>query len=264
MYGQAVKTPVKINFYEWDGNKIPLLLWVDLVGGKLDQSLFKFEDPHGNQKTLCCTITIPSAGECICCPGDIIIQGVNGGYYPCKRETFNKIYEITKTGDHRVFRMMIIVSAFPGCGKSYCFQHGKSLITHDSDSSDFHFIKKTREPNPEWPDNYIKHIMRLKSRGYYDVVFVSSHAEIRKALKKAGLRYLLVYPENDCKSEYLQRYRNRGSSAAFVERLETNWQDWLQSCRDDDAAKLVLSRGVFLTEECLISVNRSDIIKVLC
>jgi hypothetical protein len=251
MNGQAVKKPIKINFYEWDGNKNPLLLWVDQVGGEKDQNLFEFEDPHGDQKTCCCTIKTLE-GDVFCCPGDIIIQGVNGEYYPCKREIFDKTYEISKSAVHRIFGATIIVSAFPGCGKSYCTQHGKSLIAHDSDSSNFHFMEGTRERNPDWPNNYIQHIMRLKSRGYYDVIFVSSHAEIRKALKEAGLRYLLVYPEINYKDEYLQRYRDRGSPAAFVEHLEANWNNWLQSCLEDTALKLVLEAGAFLTEEVLI------------
>jgi hypothetical protein len=45
----SCKKPIKINFYEWDGNKIPLLLWVDQIGGKQDQNLFEFENSHGIQ-----------------------------------------------------------------------------------------------------------------------------------------------------------------------------------------------------------------------
>jgi hypothetical protein len=258
MNGQAIKKQIKINFYEWDGNKSSFLLWIYQVGGKKDQDLFEFEDPHGDQKTLCFTIKTLE-GDHLCCPGDIIIQGVNGEYYPCKREIFDKTYEVSKFAGHRVFGKMIIVSAFPGCGKSYCTQHSKTLITHDSDSSNFHFLEGTKELNPDWPGNYIQHIAHFRYIKYYDVIFVSSHVEIRKALKRAGLRYLLVYPENGCKNEYLQRYRDRGSPVDFVKRLETNWEDWLQSCWDDDVTnKLLLGPGSFLTEESLISAIRPD------
>jgi hypothetical protein len=262
MNGQAVKKPVKINFYEWDGNKTPLLLWVDQVGGKKDQGLFEFEDSHGVQKTLCCTVKTLE-GDHLCCPGDVIIQGVNGEYYPCKRGIFDKTYEISSY-DHRVFGTTIIVSAFPGCGKSYCAQHRKNLTMHDSDSSNFHFLEGARALNPDWPNNYIRHIARLKFSGGYDVIFVSSHVEIRKALEKAELQYLLVYPKDCCKDEYIQRYRDRGSSEAFIKRLDENWQDWLQSCRDDNVAvRLILGQGAFLTEECLISIIRPDNIDFL-
>jgi hypothetical protein len=260
MNGQAVKKSIKINFYEWDGNKIALITWIDRVGGEGDQNLFEFEDIHGSQKTLCCTIKTLE-GNRLCCPGDIIIRGVNGEYYPCKKEIFDKTYEISRNADHRVFEHTVIVSAFPGCGKSYCTQHGKSLITHDSDSSNFHFKKGTHELNSDWPENYIQHIKRIKSRGYYEVVFVACHEEIRQALKEAGLKYILVYPENSCKREYLQRYRDRCSPVSFVKRLEANWESWIQSCEDDYADdRLVLRPGVFLTEERLISIIRSDTI----
>jgi hypothetical protein len=98
MNGQAVKKPIKINFYEWDGNKTSLLFWVDQVGGKQDQGIFEFEDPYGIQKDICCLIKTLE-GNHLCSPGDIIIQGVNGEYYPCKREIFDKTYEISKLAD---------------------------------------------------------------------------------------------------------------------------------------------------------------------
>jgi hypothetical protein len=100
----------------------------------------------------------------------------------------------------------------------------------------------------------------MKVRRYYDVIFVSSHLEIRQALKDAGLRYLLVFPETCCKDEYIARYRERGSPAAFVERLRENWEQWLDSCRNDDALKLVLNKGGFLTEQVLISAIHPDIV----
>jgi hypothetical protein len=262
MKGQAVKKPIKVNFYEWDGNKTGLLLWADQVGYEKDRYLFEFEDPHGVQKDIRCFIKTLE-GNHLCCPGDIIIQGINGEYYSCKREIFYETYNIIRLADHRTFGTTIIVSAFPGCGKSYCTQYGKNLIIHDSDSSKFHFLDEKGESNPDWPNNYIQHIIRLKSRGYYDVIFVSSHADIRRVLKDNGLRYLLVYPERNCKDEYLQRYRHRGSSLSFVERLEANWQDWLQFCWEDAAVKLVLGTGVFLTEENLLQTICSDNIDLL-
>jgi hypothetical protein len=223
MNGQAVKKPIKIDFYEWDGNKARLLSWADQIGGKKEQSLFEFEDPHGDQKTLCCLIKTLE-GDHLCRPGDIIIQGVNGEYYPCEREIFDKAYDIVEAADHRVFGAAIIVSAFPGCGKSYCAQHGRSLIAHDSDSSNFHFEEGARESNPDWPQNYIQHIKQLKSRGYYDVIFISSHAEIRQALKEAGLRYLLVYPEKTVR-------KSTFGGIGIAARLRPSWSVWRQTGR---------------------------------
>jgi hypothetical protein len=265
MNGQAVKKPVKINFFEWENNRIDLLIWVDCVGGKEKQSLFEFDK---DESVDCCTIKTLE-GYHLCRLGDVIIQGVNGEFYPCKREIFNKTYEISKLADrdrkNRVFGPSILVSAFPGTGKSYCTQHGKNLIMHDSDSSEFHFTTFSDEKrvNPEWPGNYIDHIKRLLSRGYYEIIFISSHAEIREALKDAGLKYLLVCPDNYCKDEYLQRYQQRGSPEAFVERLGANWEAWLKSCWDDEAMKILLGPGTFLTEHTIISNVRPDTIHQL-
>lgn len=40
---------------------------------------------HGNCKTL--------EGFHIVCPGDFIIKGINGEFYPCKPDIFNQTYE---------------------------------------------------------------------------------------------------------------------------------------------------------------------------
>lgn len=46
------------------------------------------------------TLTIPTLeGKMICSKGDWIIKGINGEFYPCKPDVFEKTYEPVKDGD---------------------------------------------------------------------------------------------------------------------------------------------------------------------
>lgn len=113
----------------------------------------------------------------------------------------------------------MIISAFPGTGKSFYTQQTNSKIITDSDSSLFN---KT-----EFPENYIQHI-KQKINENYSIIFVSSHKEVRDALVLNNLEFTLIYPNINLKQEYIQRYTQRGSSESFIKLLENNWDLWIK------------------------------------
>ena len=113
----------------------------------------------------------------------------------------------------------LVVSAFPGTGKSYYFKKNKSKTFKILDSDSSKFDKKY------FPENYIKHIQ--KNIGKADIIFVSSHKEVRNALVENEINFILVYPDIDLKEEYLERYKQRGSTKSFIKLLDTNWINWI-------------------------------------
>ena len=120
-----------------------------------------------------------------------------------------------------------IICAFPGTGKSWLAER---VGWHDSDSSSFSKLSDGSR-NPEFPDNYVAHIKLMSG-----VVLASSHQEVRNALKKEGLKFDLCYPRlwNDTiKSEYLKRFRVRGSTKEFIQLVDENWNEWLISMHND-------------------------------
>ena len=78
----------------------------------------------------------------------------------------------------------MLVSAFPGCGKSHLFKNKGDKVILDSDSSTF--------DKSEFPKNYIKHIK--ENIGKADVILISSHDVVRDALLVNGIKFTLVYP----------------------------------------------------------------------
>jgi len=132
-----------------------------------------------------------------------------------------------------------IISAFPGIGKTYYNQkHPDKCI--DSDSSNFSWTKdaegnNTKERNPDFPQNYIDHIK--EKIGKWEFIFVSSHQEIRDAMRDNCLFYYLIYPSGHFKREetkalIIQRYKDRESPQEFIDLLDKNWDAWVESCHN--------------------------------
>ena len=128
-----------------------------------------------------------------------------------------------------------VIAAFPACGKSYCFDRNEDYIILDSDSSKFSWtysedsVAKYR--NPDFPKNYIEHIK--ENIGKVDYIFVSTHEEVRNALAEAGIDFILVFPEQRLKAEWVGRCFLRGSGEQFCKLIADNWDYWISQMWDE-------------------------------
>lgn len=112
--------------------------------------------------------------------------------------------------------MSIVISGFPGMGKTLLHKEHTKLYS-DSDSSKF--------DKKNFPKNYIKHIKGLI--GKKQLIFVSSHIEVRNALVHNGIPFIYVIPTLDRKAEFLNNYKERGSLKEFIDNVDRNWERWL-------------------------------------
>lgn len=147
--------------------------------------------------------------------------------------------------------MTLVISAFPGTGKSTFYNKWKDKIKiSDSDSSNF--------SKAQFPANYITHIKKLIDEGY-GVVLVSSHEEVRKALKEADIEYTFVLPYWDgtpehliaLKEVYMQRYKDRGSPPKFLEIADKQFETWVVSSMEGAKGNynnMFLSSKAYLSE----------------
>ena len=133
-----------------------------------------------------------------------------------------------------------VYSVFPACGKTWLYEHQEdyNLKILDSDSSQFSWTYIDdgnngwfKERNPDFPNNYIKHIKR--NLGKYDYIFVSSHASVREALDEEGIDFTIVYPDMNCKAEWVGRCYIReknGEKGCGAEAMYENWEQWAVEC----------------------------------
>ena len=143
--------------------------------------------------------------------------------------------------------MGIIVSAFPGCGKTTMFNelNGKIKIM-DSDSSKF---DKT-----DFPRNYIEHIK--ENIDNVDIMFISSHDTVRSALEMEGIDFDLFYPSIDRKLEFLENYVKRKSDREFIMKIDANWKEWIKEIENNSQKHChihKLNRGEFLLNNDMLN-----------
>lgn len=153
-----------------------------------------------------------------------------------------------------------IYSIFPACGKTWLYEHQEDydLKILDSDSSEFSWIRCydpygrpiTKHRNPDFPRNYIEHIK--ENIGKYDCIFVSSHASVRDALDEEGIDFTIVYPEFDCKAEWVGRCfirEKNGESGCGAEAMYNNWEQWNTECFQTgaDHEEIVLESKEYLS-----------------
>lgn len=160
----------------------------------------------------------------------------------------------------------LIIAAFPGSGKTYCYNTLKSSYDMlDSDSSLFSWItneegEKVR--NPEFPNNYIAHIK--ENMGKVDIIFVSTHDVVLNALETENIPYALVYPYNSLvnKEIWKNRLYLRGNEGTFVSFILDNWDNFLDSMsmRTKPVHYLLgeklegVTNGLYLDENALIDL----------
>lgn len=132
----------------------------------------------------------------------------------------------------------IICATFPGTGKSFYINNSYGKTTNSNNSS----FDKLQLPN-----DYISHVKSLI--GKIDIIFVSSHSEVRKALINENMDFTLIYPNIVLKHEYLSRYTKRGSAHSFVDLLNKNWTNWVQSCYNQEHCKhVILKKGEYISD----------------
>jgi len=139
----------------------------------------------------------------------------------------------------------VIISGFPGVGKTYYTQNADLNIL-DSDSSKFSWIKEGVR-NTSFPKNYIEHIR--KNIDKVDVILVSSHKVVRDALVDNGIHFILVYPDRSLKEEYIKRFQDRGSNSNFINMIDKNWNSFIDDIENSDEYKTIkLESGKFLND----------------
>lgn len=141
-----------------------------------------------------------------------------------------------------------IVAGFPGIGKSHLFKNPQGFVVADSDSSFFSWadpVAKVR--HPEWPKNYIQNIFDAETS--VDILCVSTHKEVRDEMAMNGIRYNLVYPSLEMRSEYIQRYKDRGSDPEFIALLKRMYEPWINELATQKGCKhIVLQSGQYLAD----------------
>ena len=146
----------------------------------------------------------------------------------------------------------IIISGFPGIGKSYFAKNSSAdLKILDLESSDYHYRRDpfgiggpVKLEDGEWIGRYADAICEAKEfgdpeAGYYDYILISSHREIRDELRARGVDFIVVIPEGRLRNEYMRRFLSRGSSMEFMKKLYEKWPEWICDILDHETLPII-------------------------
>lgn len=127
----------------------------------------------------------------------------------------------------------MIISAFPGTGKTHLYKsHKLNMTIYDSDSSIFSWLE-SGERNPNFVNDYCDYIHDIQKNNVKSLQLISSHKEVRDELARRDFKYVLIYPKRELKNEYIERYIKRGSSDTFIKLMTDKWDEMIDSCEQD-------------------------------
>jgi len=139
-----------------------------------------------------------------------------------------------------VQRINKVIIVFSNCGKTYyALKKGieKNCIDHDC----YYYIHSELFGN-DWVYHYLQELKFLQE--VFDIVFVNAIPEI---LEEISPGFLIVYPEDNLRAEYVVRAKNR-SETEFYKLLDEKWDEWIQACKlYDTNNRRVLKSGEYLT-----------------
>ena len=137
----------------------------------------------------------------------------------------------------------MIISAFCGTGKT----HLCKILREQAIEIECWTYQGRKDI---FPDNIIKDIKAKVGKVKY--IFISSNPVVIDRLVKEGINIYIYYPEQGLKDEYINRYKNRGSSDDFVDMLDRNWDDWLKEIHERYPNGTVIKSEEYLSEYILM------------
>ena len=92
--------------------------------------------------------------------------------------------------------------------------------------------------------------------GKVDYIFIATDPEGMKLLNNEGFNITLIYPRNELRNEYLDRYIERGSSYDFIGRFMKHWDTWIDELKEQEYCKhIVLDSGQYLLDILYIETD---------
>lgn len=139
----------------------------------------------------------------------------------------------------------VVIAGFPSIGKT-------TFASQRDDVKDLESSLYSKKPdgskNPDFPGNYVNMIKWHLVNNNWKYLLVSSHEDVRKALKDDGINFFTLYPEKSRKEEFLKNFKERGNTDEFISLMEENWDTWIDEMAKETKA-YGLKEGEYLSEE---------------
>ena len=154
--------------------------------------------------------------------------------------------------------MAVVISGWICAGKSHLvenFNNGeitevlstyyKYSLTDEQKNAPLESIKSTkREPNPNWPQNYIDAVKDAAKK--YKIVLVAPGIWLLDMISDQGVELTLAIPDANDKEEYKRRSKQRGNNDEFLQRIEDNFEKDRADMMASSHKKIMMKPGEYL------------------
>jgi hypothetical protein len=132
----------------------------------------------------------------------------------------------------------VLCAAFCGAGKTYICEKT------DIKAVEVEYWKyKEKGLFKEYVEDVKKYI------GKVDYVFIATEPDGMKLLNDEGFDITLVYPKNELRNEYLDRYIERDSPYDFIGTFMKHWHIWIDELKEQKYCKhIILDSGQYLQD----------------
>lgn len=140
----------------------------------------------------------------------------------------------------------ILYAAFCGTGKSFLCKVAPDIYKE---------VECWNYRSGDFPNNYVEDIIGMIGKVKY--LFISTDPIVLKELNKLGIEIQLVYPENNLRNEYLDRFIDRDSPYDFIGTLMKNWNIWINELKEQTYCKQsILKSGEYLKDILIASGSK--------
>lgn len=142
---------------------------------------------------------------------------------------------IQTTTEAGIAQNTVLCAAFPGTGKTFLCE--KTSVK----AVEVEYWKYKDKSKKAYVDDINKYL------GIVDYIFISTDPEGLNILHKEGFGITLIYPKNELREEYLNRYIKRDSPYDFIGSFMKYWHIWIDELKQLSFCKhIVLDSGQYL------------------
>lgn len=132
----------------------------------------------------------------------------------------------------------VLCAAFCGTGKTYICEKTEIKAIE---------IEYWKYKENGLQKEYIEDVK--KYFGKVDYIFIATEPDGMKLLNDEGFNITLVYPKNELRNEYLDRYIDRDSPYDFIGTFMKHWNLWINELKEQNYCKhIVLGSGQYLQD----------------
>ena len=123
-----------------------------------------------------------------------------------------------------------VICGFPGVGKAHLGSKYPTKVRNmDTEALPWNTGLRRKAVFPQ------KHVDAIRQCEI--VTMVSCRRQVLECLADNHIPFITCYPSIDSKWTYLERYRQRGSSEAFIRLLDIMWSEWHTQIKEERRGK---------------------------